>query len=249
MNDITRAAAKISLPFDYSALDIDSNAMTELRRAADDIHVHRGKIGVSIVEIGRALLTAKARLPHGHFGRWLVAEFHWTDRTARNFMMATERFDGKTEIISELQPTTIYLLAAPSTPISVCDEVVSRREAGEHLPDRTIKMMVVEAKRTKTAKDHRRLTREAREARRGRSEGQRQALEDDLQRQRQRDAALARAATIICEGIGDALPELLKLFEESGPGGLWRLPEALAKTAERSGKTNGLAGMVEALHG
>ncbi len=134
--------------FDYSTLDIDKQVA--LRKSAADVRKHRADVAKGIFKkMGGPSSLQGIELPHGQFGPWLEAEFDWTDRTARNYMMVAERLEGKTEIVSDLQPSTIYLLASPSTPETIRDEVVRRKAAGEHLADHVVKSLVVEAKRTR----------------------------------------------------------------------------------------------------
>src|SRR4051812_33699293 len=110
---------------------------------------------------GLDLIATKKRLGHGHFLAWIDAEFGMTDRTARNFMRAAERFGAKSEIVSDLPATTIYMLAAPSTPETVREDVVRRIEAGERLVPAEVKKLVKQAREEKKAK-RLRLTREQR---------------------------------------------------------------------------------------
>jgi hypothetical protein len=100
-----------------------------------------------IIEVGTELCAAKDLVRHGHFEAWLLAEFGMSARTARNYMRAAEAFGGKSATVADLQPTTLYLLAAPSTPSMVRDEVIKKIDAGERLGDHAIKVMVAEAKR------------------------------------------------------------------------------------------------------
>ena len=53
--------------------------------------------------------------------------------------------EGKTEIISDLSPTTLYLLAAPSTPEDIGKEVIADIEAGKPVGDRQVKARIQEA--------------------------------------------------------------------------------------------------------
>lgn len=46
----------------------------------------------NLISTGKVLLEVKAELEHGLFGRWLEAEFSWSDRTARNLMGLAEAF-------------------------------------------------------------------------------------------------------------------------------------------------------------
>jgi hypothetical protein len=126
-----------------------------------------------------------------------------------------------------LRPTTLYLLASPSTPEPVKQAVIERFEAGEQLPDRTIKQMVEDAKfEEQQAKQ--RAEEAAREAaispRVRRSRAQREAEWARQKREREEiwarnKAAAEQAATLILEVIGergDRLRELIKDLNYEG---------------------------------
>lgn len=113
------------LAFDYSALDTDTQSFIKVK--AKDIHVRLKRTAEDIVAVGQALIDVKLRLDHGQFGSWLQSEFGMTDRHARNFMNVAIRFSDKTETVSDFPATVLYLLAAPSTP----DEIVEQVIAGE----------------------------------------------------------------------------------------------------------------------
>ncbi len=89
----------------------------------------------SRIEIGRRLTECKKRLGHGQWGTWLDREFRWSDRQALNFMRVYELVESKSENFAELQisVSALYLLAAPSTPPEVRDEIIERAERGEKL--------------------------------------------------------------------------------------------------------------------
>jgi hypothetical protein len=63
--------------FDYSTLD--AGAAAELRSAAERI---RGVLDKNIIAVGHELLTVKARVQPGTFGRWLDTEFGLTRRSS-----------------------------------------------------------------------------------------------------------------------------------------------------------------------
>jgi hypothetical protein len=106
-----------------------------LKRAARDI-----------VVIGQKLIAVKARLGHGQWGAWLRDEFDWDERTARRFMSVGERF--KTDNLSDLDiaPSALYLLAAPSTPENVGNDILARARAGEKITHRDALEAVRQAK-------------------------------------------------------------------------------------------------------
>jgi Protein of unknown function (DUF3102) len=87
-----------------------------------------------VIEIGRRLTESKKLCGHGNWLPWLEREFGWEDRTALNFMQV-HAMVGKSEKFADLSlPVSgLYLLAAPSTPEEVRDEVAIRAAAGEKI--------------------------------------------------------------------------------------------------------------------
>ena len=73
----------------------------------------------------------KERLPHGSFIPWIKAEFGMSDKTAQKMMQVARVYGGKSELSSHLDPTALYELAAPKTPIEVREEVERMLAAGE----------------------------------------------------------------------------------------------------------------------
>jgi hypothetical protein len=118
--------------FDYS--QIEASAAAQVHHAAARIREKVRRTLEDIIEVGKDLIRSKEFLPYGQFGRWLRAEFGWTERMARNFMSVAERF-GRTEIISDLhiQPTAAYFLAAPSAPDEARQTAIQRATAGERI--------------------------------------------------------------------------------------------------------------------
>jgi septal ring factor EnvC (AmiA/AmiB activator) len=96
------------------------------------------------------LIDAKARLPHGQWYDWLAAEFDMSRQTADNFIHVAERFGGKSLTISDISPKVLYLLAAPSTPDEVVEDVMNG-----HIPANTeaIKAAKDEAKKARDEAD------------------------------------------------------------------------------------------------
>jgi hypothetical protein len=80
------------------------------------------------------LTESKKLCGHGNWLPWLEREFGWEDRTALNFMQV-HAMVGKSEKFADLSlPVSgLYLLAAPSTPEEVRDEVAIRAAAGEKI--------------------------------------------------------------------------------------------------------------------
>ena len=132
-------SAVIEAGFDYS--DIDEVKRNDVRKAAERIKVRMERTVQDIIEIGIDLNKVKASLGHGHFLRWIEAEFGMTDRTARRFMDVASSYGGKMDIVSDLPATALYELAAPSTPQEVRDQVEELVLDGEKVTVADIKAM------------------------------------------------------------------------------------------------------------
>lgn len=103
---------------------------TILARHAEVIRKLSKRAIEDAIEIGRRLTECKPILGHGHFGDWLAREFAWCERTARRFMSLYE-LSTKTDNLSELglPLSSLYLLAARSTPEIACREIIARAKA------------------------------------------------------------------------------------------------------------------------
>jgi hypothetical protein len=194
-----------SVAFDYSTLPADVAA--EAMATAKSI---RNRTRFVIVSVGDSLTKIKMRLPHGMFGKWLSAEFGWTERTAQNYMSAAA-LASKCETVSVLRPKTLYLLAAPATPEPVRQVVIDRFNAGEVIPDRAIKEMVNDA-RYEAQETARKTEQAARlstlspsaSAQRTRSQREKERAERDAEREREqleREANTQEVARILAERL------------------------------------------------
>jgi hypothetical protein len=90
------------------------------------------------MRIGTYLDGAKVRLPHGQFTDWLNAEFDMSERTAENYMSVARKFASKSELISDLPPSLLYKLAAPSTPETIVTKVIEDIKAGHPIDARGV---------------------------------------------------------------------------------------------------------------
>jgi hypothetical protein len=102
-----------------------------------------------VIEIGRRLSDCKRLVGHGNWLPWLKDEFRWSERTARNFIRAYEFAQANATKIADLaiDVSSLYLLAAPSTPEEVRAEALRRIDAGESLPHAEIKRIVDKAQK------------------------------------------------------------------------------------------------------
>jgi hypothetical protein len=108
--------------FDYNCLD--SQVREEVQQKTEEIKTLVRRSAQDVIDIGAKLVAIKAKLGHGYFGKWLEAEFGWTDRTARNFIAVYERFKAEKITDLNLSPSVLYLLAADATPDEVTAEVI-----------------------------------------------------------------------------------------------------------------------------
>jgi hypothetical protein len=125
----------------------------ELETVAQRVRKRLKNMSADVVEIGRELHLVKQRLEHGCFLGWVEKACGLSARTAQLMMRAAEWAEGRHEIIAHLEPTAIYLLAAPSTPEAVRQQVMSRLEEGQTLAPRLVKDMIRAAKRKEPGKE------------------------------------------------------------------------------------------------
>ncbi len=148
VNELTQAY------FDYAVLPIDA-ALTA-RAAAERIKLRLKRTVEDIIEIGRELTAVKDQLPHGQFLPWVAAEFEMSQWTANQFMNAADRFGDKLEIITNLKPTILYSLAAPSTPESVVTQAIEHVESGEKVTIADVKKWKQRAEESQKESNERR---------------------------------------------------------------------------------------------
>jgi hypothetical protein len=117
---------EVGAGFNYSPLE--PAVAKKVQAATEHIKETVKQTIEGIIVVGQDLIGVKEALPHGQFGPWLLAEFGWTERTARNFIAVAETFGPKTEMIFDLriEPTAAYLLAAPSAPDEARQTAIER---------------------------------------------------------------------------------------------------------------------------
>jgi Protein of unknown function (DUF3102) len=101
----------------------------------------------NIIEIGRHLTKCRDIVGARNFGNWLNREFpRIGQRTAQRFMNVHELAAKNDNLsFSELPVSALYLLAAPSTPEPVRDEILERAEAGKKMSVSEVKRVIKEA--------------------------------------------------------------------------------------------------------
>jgi hypothetical protein len=100
-----------------------------------------------VIEIGARLTECKRLCGHGQWLPWLDREFGWTSEdTALRFMQVHEL--GKSRNLRDLTlpVSSLYLLAAPSTPDDARDAVLDLAADGQKLTHAEIKQTISDAK-------------------------------------------------------------------------------------------------------
>lgn len=138
----------VELSYDYNT--IPEEHREALRRSALTIKPRLKRAAEDIFVIGRELMAVKMRLPHGTYTNWLDIEFGLSDRMAQRFMGVAERLGAKSDKLSVLPPSTLYLLAAPSTPDEAIATVEQQLTNGERISVAFVQRAITEAKEQKT---------------------------------------------------------------------------------------------------
>ena len=145
-----------AVSFDYSTLVLSAGLNSEDTAFLEDC-AHGVESGLKItvegiLEIGRALCAARDRFNGNNraFGQWQKSRLPWlTPNSSTRFIQVFEKFgsvlfhqiDG-----TEISPSILYALAAPSTPDSVVTEITSRIQAGEKLKVKEVQEVIKQAK-------------------------------------------------------------------------------------------------------
>lgn len=127
--------------FDYSG--ISAAEVKEVEATARRI---RNRLRAHTIETGRELLKVKGTLGHGKFGKWLDFHFGWKERTAQNYMNAASAFGSTPQVIDVLPPSTVYKLAAKSTPATLRQSVIDDINRGASLDPKQIEKRIAATK-------------------------------------------------------------------------------------------------------
>jgi hypothetical protein len=100
-----------------------------------------------VVEIGKHLAKVRAHVGHGEFLAWLRKNFSMSVATAERYMNVAS-LPAKIVRLTNLDLSVLYLLARPSTPPEIADEVVRRSRAGEPVTTRLISVEFTKTRET-----------------------------------------------------------------------------------------------------
>jgi Protein of unknown function (DUF3102) len=98
-----------------------------------EIHRQRKCFAANTIEIGRHLTECQDIVGHGNWQTFLDREFDWSAITALNFMrvFALTETESANFVDLDLPVSSLYPLAAPSTPKEARTAIIRRAEAGE----------------------------------------------------------------------------------------------------------------------
>lgn len=133
------------LHYDYNQLPTEHREA--VRRSARIIKPLLKRTAEDIFIIGGELRGVKEMLPHGRYTEWLEVEFGLSERMAQHFVNVRERLGPKSEKFSVLPPSTLYMLAAPSTPDQAISLVEERIDAGDRVSVAHVQRTIAEQKR------------------------------------------------------------------------------------------------------
>jgi hypothetical protein len=141
-----------SLAADPDNID-QANALSQANLAEHVAEIRRlgRRVIADVVEIGKRLTECKKIVGHGGWGPWLLREFGWTDDSALNFMRVYDLSKSRKFRDLNLPVSAIYLLARPSTPDEVRDDIIERAKAGEVVSVEAVREMVVRHQPAKKA--------------------------------------------------------------------------------------------------
>jgi Protein of unknown function (DUF3102) len=97
----------------------------ELLKHVDAIHAIGKQTALNMSEIGRHLIECKRLVGHGGWTAWLKREFSWSQDTASRLMrLAADPIKFRKLRNLNLSVSSLYLLAAPSTPETVREKIL-----------------------------------------------------------------------------------------------------------------------------
>ncbi|MDF5729593.1 MAG: DUF3102 domain-containing protein [Rhizonema sp. PD38] len=135
-----------TLNFEYGILEAQTRKVVQQR--TNEIKTLMRRNSQDIVDIGQKLIEVKQHLGHGNFRNWLEFEFNWSISAATKFMQVAEQFKCVNFSHLNITASTLYLIAAPSTPKEARIEVLERASNGENISYTKAKVIVSQHKKT-----------------------------------------------------------------------------------------------------
>jgi hypothetical protein len=158
LEDLRQTHRLLAMRVDEGTMTLDeavtASVAPALTEHAEAIRTLGKRIAADVIEIGRRLVECTTLVGHGNWLPWLDREFHWSERTARNFIGAYELSLKSANIADlDLPVSTLYLLGAPSTPEAARSDVLARAEAGEAFSVAEVRRLIAETRPEKSVPD------------------------------------------------------------------------------------------------
>jgi len=138
------AAELLSPVFDYTRLDSETRIVVQQKTSEIKMLVRRSV--QDIIDIGTHLIEVKAKLGHGNFGKWLNAEFSWSESSVVKMMQVATTFKNVTVTDLKIGAKVLYLLSAPSTPEEAREEALEIARSGQPVTFGAAKAIVAQHK-------------------------------------------------------------------------------------------------------
>lgn len=138
--------------FNYGLLAREHEA--RLRHLATNIHNIGCKQTAGGVEIGKMLIEAKGGLEHGEFSEWCKSEAGYGTRRAE-LLMSLANFAAKEPEVLRIPQSAGYLLAAPSAPKHVIQQVLSVARDGGRVKVSWVEKLLEEANKIQSEPERR----------------------------------------------------------------------------------------------
>ncbi len=135
-----------TLNFEYGLLEAQTRRVVQQR--TNEIKTLMRRNSQDIVDIGQKLIEVKQHLGHGNFRNWLEFEFNWSISAATKFMQVADQFKCVNFTHLNITASTLYLIAAPSTPKEARVEVLERASNGENISYTKAKVIVSQHRKT-----------------------------------------------------------------------------------------------------
>ena len=161
----------------------------------DEILFYKSVGGNAIIEIGKRLIEAKAKLKHGEWLDWLREKVDFSERSATGFMSIARRCENQQTIADLGVSKALVLLALPDSELA---EFVEEKHAVNGVEKSASEMTVKELKQAIKERDEARLAAERAKADAQAAEDSRAKMEADMAHlkelhQRAQDAADTKA--------------------------------------------------------
>jgi hypothetical protein len=158
MAKISGTKLKDNLPGAVDGQPVEIRAAFLAEKADVLLALHK-TVASSVVEIGRHLSEVKATFGRGdnpEFLTWAHQALGWKKSSVYSFinvyeLISTDKFSNDLE---KFDPSSLYLLAATTTPAEVVETVAERSSKGERFSRGEIKTMIAEAKTANSVRNN-----------------------------------------------------------------------------------------------